>query len=346
MFRIRARLAAAIGRTGLADVFLAASAKLPSPWQYLTILTWHRVTKDLGAGFDRGVVAASPEQFDRQIAILKQRFTPIDIAALVKFRFDGRPLPPNPVLLTFDDGYRDNLTLALPILQKHKVKAVFFVPTGFIGEGKLFSWERISALVSRCRRPEIRIGYPESLQFFLGSESSRLRAARELTRASRARADVDEARFVTELVAACEVPWDASIERAIADELILDWNGVRALVDAGMEVQSHGHSHALFPFISPEQVQHEASRSRQVLEAQTGQSQVAIAYPGGVGLAPGQPSYDAVAAAGYKLGFCLGSRSLRLGQVSDWLSVPRLTSHPKLTEDCFRGFLAFPNLLC
>jgi peptidoglycan/xylan/chitin deacetylase (PgdA/CDA1 family) len=346
MLRIRARLATATGRTGLSELFLAASAKLPSSWQRLTILTWHRIAKDLGAGFDRGVVAASPEQFDRQIAILKQNFSVIDTAALVKYREEGRPLPPNPVLLTFDDGYRDNLTLALPILQRHGVKAVFFIPTGFIGEGRLFSWELISALLARCHRPDIRITYPESLQFFLGDETARLFASRELTRISRTRPGVDEARFLKELAAACEVHWDATIERGIADELILDWDGVRALAEAGMEVQSHGHSHALFPTISAEQVQREASQSRQVMEAQTGQAQVAIAYPAGAGLAPGQPSYDAVARAGYKLGFCLGFRSCRLGTISDWLNLPRLTSHPELTEDRFRGFLAFPNFLC
>jgi peptidoglycan/xylan/chitin deacetylase (PgdA/CDA1 family) len=330
----------------MSHLVLAASAKLPSAWQRLTILTWHRVAKDLGAGFDRGVVAASPEQFDRQLSILRQSFSVIDTTALLKYREEGRPLPPNPVLLTFDDGYRDNLTLALPLLQKHGVKAVFFIPTGFMGEGRLFSWERIGALIARCRRPAIRISYPEPAQFFLGDESARRCASRWLIHISRTRGGVDEARFLTELAAACEVPWDSSIERGIADELILDWNGVRALVEAGMEVQSHGHSHALFPFITPEQVLHEASKSRQMLEAQTGQSQVAIAYPAGVGLAPGQPSYAAVAKAGYKLGFCLGSKSIRLGQVSDWLSVPRLTSHPELTEDRFRGFLAFPNFLC
>jgi peptidoglycan/xylan/chitin deacetylase (PgdA/CDA1 family) len=346
MFRVRARLATVAGRTGLSDLVLAASTKLPSSWQRLTILTWHRIAEDLGAGFDRGVVAASPLQFDRQLAILKENFSVIDTADLVKYREEGRALPPNPALLTFDDGYRDNLTLALPILKKHGVKAVFFVPTGFMGEGKLFSWERIGALITRCRRPAIQIRYPEPSQFSLGDEPARRCATRWLIHVSRTRAGVDEERFLTELAVACEVPWDSTIERGLADELILDWNGVRALVEAGMEVQSHGHSHALFPFISPAQVLYEASQSRQVLEARTGQSQVAIAYPAGAGLAPGQASHNAVAKAGYKLGFCLGSQSCRLGQISDWLGLMRLTSHPELTEERFRGFLAFPNFLC
>jgi peptidoglycan/xylan/chitin deacetylase (PgdA/CDA1 family) len=346
MFRIRARLATATGRTGLSNLVLTASGRLPPAWQRLTILTWHRVAKDLGAGFDRGVIAASPEQFDRQIAILKENFSIIDTASLVKYREEGRTLPLNPALLTFDDGYRDNVTLALPILKRHRVKAVFFIPTGFMGKGKLFSWEIIGALIARCRRPSIRISYPGPFQFTLGSDPDRGYAARRLIHISRTRAGVDEERFLTELATSCEVPWDSVIERRIADELILDWDGVRDLVEAEMEVQSHGHSHALFPFISPEQVLYEASQSRQLLETRTGQSQVAIAYPAGAGLAPGQPGYNAVVKAGYKLGFCLGSKSCRLGQISDWLGLMRLTSHPELTEERFRGFLAFPNFLC
>ncbi len=136
------------------------------------------------------------------------------------------------------------------------------------------------------------------------------------------------------------------MERGIADELILDWNGVRALVEAGMEVQSHGHSHALFPFISPEQVLQEASQSRRILEAETGQQQFAIAYPAGAGPIPGQSSYDAVVSAGYKLGFCVRGRCSRLGQISDWFRLTRLTSNSELTEERFRGFLTFPNFLC
>ena len=222
MFRLRARLATAAGRTRLSGAFLAASAKLPSAWQRLTIVTWHRVASDVGAGFDRGVIAASPEQFDRQITILKQNFSVIDTAALVKYREEGRPLSPNPVLLTFDDGYRDNLTVALPILKKHRVGAVFFVPTGFMGAGKIFSWERISALIARCCRPEVAIDYPHSLRLSLDGGSSKLTAARVLTSISRTEVGLDEARFLNEFAEACEVYWDSNAERTIADELILD----------------------------------------------------------------------------------------------------------------------------
>ena len=47
---------------------------------------------------------------------------------------EGAPLPEGAVLITFDDGYRDNLENALPVLQRHGYPAVLFVPIGFLDE--------------------------------------------------------------------------------------------------------------------------------------------------------------------------------------------------------------------
>ena len=49
---------------------------------------------------------------------------------------DGAPLPARPVLITFDDGYRDNLEHAAPVLQKHGYPAVIFVPIGYLDGGR------------------------------------------------------------------------------------------------------------------------------------------------------------------------------------------------------------------
>ena len=106
--------------------------------------------------------------------------------------------------------------------------------------------------------------------------------------------------FLTGLADACEVYWGKNMERGLADELILDWSGVRALVEAGMDVQSHGESHRVFSTISAEEVLREGRTSREVLQAETGLPQHALAYPAGIGFVPGHPGYGAVEQAGYK----------------------------------------------
>jgi peptidoglycan/xylan/chitin deacetylase (PgdA/CDA1 family) len=345
VFRLRARLAVAANRTGIAHVVLRAGARLPALWQRLTVMTWHRVSEGLGAGFDRDVINASPQQFDREVAVLKEYFSLIDTADLERYRAERRPLPPNPAMLTFDDGYRDCLTVALPILKKHHATAVFFIPTGFMGERKLFWWERISALIARSRRREIQLTYPEPRALSLADAHARYQTGRLLFRVGKTQLHMDWTRFLTGLADACEVNWDENLEHGLADELILDWNGVRALVEAGMDVQSHGESHRIFPTISTEEVLREARTSREVLEARTGLRQHALAYPAGGAFAPGHPGYRAVEQAGYTLAFRFNMATSRVGRIFDWLNIPRLSATPGMTEERFRGYLAFPDHL-
>jgi len=345
MLRLRARLAVASDRLGISHFLLAASRRLPSAWQRLTIVTWHRVAKNVAPGFDPGTVSATPEQFDRQIAMLKASFSIIDIAALARYHDEGRALPPCPALLTFDDGYRDNLTVAVPILKKHRAHAVFFVSTGFMEERKLFPWEWISAIVTSSRRSRIDVSYPEPMSLGLGDDVSRRMAVRRLIHRTRTWVGLDWTRFAKELAETCESPWDRDKEAKAADELILDWAGVRALVEEGMDVQSHGHSHALFPYISADDIHQELSTSRQLLERHLGRPPSAVAYPAGAYPIPGTPRYHAVERAGYRFGFRLDQRTRMLGGITDWLSLPRLCSDPGLGDDQFRSMLAFPNIL-
>lgn len=63
-------------------------------------------------------------------------YTPVSLEAVRDHYADGVPLPPRAVLITFDDGYRDNLVNALPILRRHGYPAVVFVPIGFLDDGR------------------------------------------------------------------------------------------------------------------------------------------------------------------------------------------------------------------
>jgi peptidoglycan/xylan/chitin deacetylase (PgdA/CDA1 family) len=63
-------------------------------------------------------------------------YVPVSLEAVREHYLSGAPLPGGAVLITFDDGYRDNLENALPILRAHGYPAVVFVPIGFLDDGK------------------------------------------------------------------------------------------------------------------------------------------------------------------------------------------------------------------
>ena len=75
--------------------------------------------------------------FEEQMAFLGELgYQPVSLAAVRDHYVSGAALPERAVLITFDDGYRDNLANALPILRRHGYPAVLFVPIGFLDDGR------------------------------------------------------------------------------------------------------------------------------------------------------------------------------------------------------------------
>lgn len=99
------------------------------------ILYYHRVSE--GISLKQGV---SPSVLKAQVDYLRRRrYHSIGFEDLANHLQSGTPLPPRPIILSFDDGYLDTFTLAYPILKEAGFTATIFVVSGFIGEGSI--WE-------------------------------------------------------------------------------------------------------------------------------------------------------------------------------------------------------------
>ena len=80
--------------------------------------------------------------FAEQMALLGELgYVPVSLDAVRDHYLHGAPLPPGAVLITFDDGYRDNLENAVPVLQQHGYPAVVFVPIAFLDDSPLHAGE-------------------------------------------------------------------------------------------------------------------------------------------------------------------------------------------------------------
>jgi peptidoglycan/xylan/chitin deacetylase (PgdA/CDA1 family) len=91
-------------------------------------------------------LSVTPELFAAHLTSLRAAgYTTISLYALVAALTQGAALPPRPVILTFDDGYRDNYENAFPLLKAHNMTATFFVVTDFIDEQRpeYLTWEMV-----------------------------------------------------------------------------------------------------------------------------------------------------------------------------------------------------------
>ncbi len=96
----------------------------------LPVLMYHKV---IDAGFPDDLTITTQE-LERQFSYLnKKGYTPIFLSDLLSYLFENQQLPPKPVLLTFDDGYKNNYTYLYPLLKKYGLKANIFLVPGFIG---------------------------------------------------------------------------------------------------------------------------------------------------------------------------------------------------------------------
>jgi peptidoglycan/xylan/chitin deacetylase (PgdA/CDA1 family) len=97
------------------------------------ILMYHSIADPPGEKYQTWSVR--PERFDRQMAWLRAHdFSPMTVTGLVAtLRDPSARLPEKPVLVTFDDGFADFHSAALPILVAHNIPATLYVTTGYVG---------------------------------------------------------------------------------------------------------------------------------------------------------------------------------------------------------------------
>ncbi len=105
--------------------------------QLVNVLLYHRVCSIEN---DIWGLCVSPKHFEEQIRYIKKNYK------IIRFDDDWSMVSEPSVVITFDDGYRDNYLNAFPVLKKYDVPAMFFVSTGNIGKNAGFWWDRLSKI--------------------------------------------------------------------------------------------------------------------------------------------------------------------------------------------------------
>jgi peptidoglycan/xylan/chitin deacetylase (PgdA/CDA1 family) len=318
-----------------------------TPAPQLSIVTYHHVAApDPAYPYDPQVADATPAQFRRQIEMLARYGTPIGVDELLR-AIGGAPLPKNPVMITFDDGYRSCHDVALPILRAVGVRATFFIATSFITERRLYWWERISLLIAQAKRRRALIRYPHTIDLDLDFPT----IGDVLTDIVKNTRELDLERFLDELNQIFELAWSPQLEASYADQLIMTWDHVRALARAGMDVESHGRRHRVLQTLSDAALQDDLTGSRLELEAQLGRPVRAVAYPVGRRINGEQRIRTALAKAGYQIGLSNHSGvnrwwppALRGVAPIDPFDVRRLAIDREMSDAMFLMQIAVPQL--
>jgi peptidoglycan/xylan/chitin deacetylase (PgdA/CDA1 family) len=288
-------------------------------------------------------VNSAPNAFDQQMEWVQQYFTPVGIDELVRFT-EGQPLPRNPILISFDDGYRDSYATALPILKRRGIKAVFFIATSYITERRMFWWDRVNFLIKSSTRRHLDLSYPFPMRFDTSDEDGRRSAIRSILRIIKTARGLDLPRLLGELQTTADSPWTDDLERSLAAEHLMTWDEVRGLRAAGMDVQSHTRTHRVLQTLEDRQILDELRGSREDLERELGEPISAISYPVGYNIDNRGYIREALAQSGYKIAFTNGSGVHWIRNELDRFQVKRMCVGSGTPDAVFRAMLAFPPL--
>jgi peptidoglycan/xylan/chitin deacetylase (PgdA/CDA1 family) len=339
-------LAEALHRIGALRAVMQLRRLAPVP-STISILTYHHIAEhDPAYPFDRGVADATPAQFRRQMEMLCRYGTPIGIDELCR-ALEGAPLPKNPVMVTFDDGYRSCHDVALPILRAVGMRATFFIPTTFVTERRLYWWERIAYVLSQARKPTATLTYPRQHEVVRADP----RAHHQLTSIIKDTPGLDIETFLDGLYHAFGIEWSRDVEARHADDIVMTWDHLRSLSRAGMDVESHTRRHRVLQTLDDDALRDELAGSRQELEAQLGRPVRALAYPVGRRIARLARIRKAVAEAGYRVGVSNASGATRIWPLPlagmmppDPFDVRRFATDREMSDAMYFTQVAVPSL--
>lgn len=223
------------------------------------------------------------ELFESQIAYCAKHFRPADPA-----RIEDGMLPERgfDFMVSFDDGTRDGLEVAAPILERHGVPAVFFVCTEHLGNDRPFWWETLGDLLRATDVPSLVVAdIPGMADIYEGPDSLPLyrTAQREFAHAmlgiAMARAHPDAIPELLETVRTCLEVGPPPPGRNVP---LLDWDDCRALQERGFLIGGHTARHANCARVRGEldlRIEIDASLDR--LERELGRPTRLFAYPYG-----------------------------------------------------------------
>ncbi len=238
----------------------------------LQILVYHRINDENDLFFP----ATPIKIFERQMDYLAHNFNVCDLETAVD-RLRRADVPENAVVVTFDDGYRDNYLNAFPILKHFSIPATIFLATDAIDTGKVLWHDRIFGAFRKTQKAFLDMPGRMARRYSLTTSAEKLVAQNEVLGLLRVLGGRDRLRVIDEVVSKLGVSEDS----AAGEDLMLTWDQIRAMQKSGIAFGSHTVTHPILSVLSVEEARAEIQQSKSIIEKELGTPISSFAYPNG-----------------------------------------------------------------
>ena len=247
----------------------------------ILILAYHGVTRN---EYDIPLWTQLPvKAFEKQIKYLGQRYNFISLEQAVQSIKFGVDFPEKPAVITFDDGYRNNLTIALPILKKYRLPATIFVTAGYVGSSRLMPLDEAYVILNSSKK-SVSFTIPGLGLGTLSTDTPKNlfdSYQKLVNRLKRFPVEV-QVNFLGILREVLDCDHDQDDICLVNEFRLLSRDEIQGLLETGLiQIGAHTVSHEILTNVSLEKATREVVDSKSILQEMLGRNIDLFAYPNG-----------------------------------------------------------------
>jgi peptidoglycan/xylan/chitin deacetylase (PgdA/CDA1 family) len=235
------------------------------------ILVYHRVNDEHDSFFP----ATPTGVFAKQMDYLASNFNVLSLEDAVE-RMRINDIPDSAVVITFDDGYKDNYLNAFPILKRLSISATIFLTTEIIGSEKVIWHDRVFSAFRETKSPYLKGFVNTSRRVPLETIRDKLNAQREVLDFLRTLDDRERMIWIDKLIEHLNVK-----DGGETQGIMLTWEEITIMHQKGISVGSHTVTHPILSKLPIDRARVEISESKKIIEKKLDTKIKAFAYPSG-----------------------------------------------------------------
>jgi peptidoglycan/xylan/chitin deacetylase (PgdA/CDA1 family) len=285
-----------------------------------TCLLYHQVTTEINESIFLSPyisLTVPVNEFEQQIDYISKHYDCVTLPYAVERLAEGT-LSNGTIIVTFDDGYRDNLVHALPVLERYGVPATIFVTTGFIDGTCVPWWYEQDTILRKLDAAEV-CWKGRSFFWKLGTPAQTFSAISELNTLFKEMSLDEQKAFMDKLRNLCPSTFTSESTFLSWDELIE--LGRHPLITIG----AHTKNHPVLSRLTAEGVWDELAGGKEILENRLGRSVDHFAYPFGGHSQVCRREFEAAREVGFRSAFTTRCGHLHATHRNYLYSLPRIT---------------------
>jgi len=248
----------------------------------LVILLYHGVTESESSGIENySKKHIRADEFESHMRFISRNNNVLSIYETIEHLKNKRPFPEYSVAVTFDDGFENNYSVALPILNKYAIPATFFLTVGFIGTNKMFWVDELEhAINMACNIRFMFVLGGKKYKINLAQNKGKIEFLNKVKKYLKTLSD-DERLSILEEVIALLAPCVQGM-RKIHNYRKLSWAQVRTMAHSKfVALGVHSMTHSKLSLADNEKLKSEIEESKNILEGKIGKRVDLFSYPEG-----------------------------------------------------------------